>query len=82
MSGVYEQLADTVEFYGQVKVLRFTPGAGSHFDRLGEMRLHIGTMDLRIASIALAYGGVVVTRNIRDFQRVPELALEDWAQSG
>lgn len=34
--------------------------------------------DLRIASIALARGLVVVTGNTKHFARVPELVLENW----
>jgi tRNA(fMet)-specific endonuclease VapC len=34
--------------------------------------------DLRIASIALANGLTLVTGNVRHFQRVPGLAIEDW----
>jgi len=42
------------------------------------MRLRIGTMDLRIAAITLAYGATLVTRNVQDFQRIPGLVIEDW----
>ncbi|MDQ4021158.1 MAG: PIN domain-containing protein [Actinomycetota bacterium] len=34
--------------------------------------------DLRIASIALARGLILVTRNVRHFQRVPALTVENW----
>jgi tRNA(fMet)-specific endonuclease VapC len=34
--------------------------------------------DLRIASIALSRGLILVTRNVRHFQRVPELTVENW----
>ena len=36
-------------------------------------------MDLRIAAITLENSGVLVTRNLRDFQRIPNLVVEDWA---
>jgi tRNA(fMet)-specific endonuclease VapC len=36
-------------------------------------------MDLRIASIALARGYTLISRNLVDFQKVPGLIVEDWA---
>ena len=36
-------------------------------------------MDLRIAAIALEEDTVVITRNLRDFGRVPSLPRESWA---
>jgi tRNA(fMet)-specific endonuclease VapC len=39
----------------------------------------IGGMDLLIAAHALAEDSVLVTRNLREFARVPGLAVEDWA---
>ncbi len=34
--------------------------------------------DLRIAAIALVRGLVMVTGNVRHFQRVPGLVVENW----
>lgn len=38
----------------------------------------IGPLDVLIAGIALAHGGVLVTRNVREFDRVPGLVVENW----
>ncbi len=38
----------------------------------------IGNMDLLLASHALAADAVLVTRNVREFSRVPDLACENW----
>lgn len=40
----------------------------------------IGPFDTQIASHALALGCVVVTNNLREFQRVPGLKVENWAK--
>lgn len=54
-------------------------------DEYGKLRAHlattgqmIGPNDLMIASIALARGLILVTRNVREFARVPGLVIEDW----
>jgi tRNA(fMet)-specific endonuclease VapC len=35
-------------------------------------------MDLRIASIVLANSATLVSRNLRDYQKVPALQVADW----
>jgi tRNA(fMet)-specific endonuclease VapC len=44
-------------------------------ERAGEA---IGPMDTLIAATALTYGGVLVTRNLREFSRVPGLKTVNW----
>ena len=42
----------------------------------------IGGMDLLIAATALAYEVVLVTANVDEFSRVPELRWENWEAQG
>ena len=38
----------------------------------------IGPLDTLIAAHALALGAVLVTNNLREFRRVPDLSVESW----
>lgn len=55
--------------------------AANEFDRLLQNKKlkKIGRGDLLIASIALANKATLVTRNLKDFQLVPGLRTENWA---
>jgi len=55
-----------------------TPAATATLQKLRDQRIRIGTQDLRIAAIVLAAGGTLVTSNLRDFEKVPGLLIEDW----
>jgi len=35
-------------------------------------------MDLKIAAIAIANDATLLSRNLRDFGKVPDLRVEDW----
>jgi tRNA(fMet)-specific endonuclease VapC len=45
-----------------------------------DMKLNVRKMNLRIAAIVLEMEAVIVTRNFRDFRRVPNLKIENWAE--
>lgn len=49
------------------------------FTELKQLKIRIGTLDLRIAAITLARNAVLVTRNHQDFVKVPDLTIEDWS---
>ena len=74
----YRRRQVRIRFFAGWQVLPFDGAAATQLERLRLLRLRIGTMDLRIASIALAYGATLLSRNLADFQRVPELSVEDW----
>ncbi len=72
-------MAVTIRFYTGIHLLLFTLPAISRYQQLLQMKLNVGKMDLRIGAIALEHGAIVVTRNLRDFRRIPNLTAEDWS---
>jgi tRNA(fMet)-specific endonuclease VapC len=64
--------------FGRMNVLPFDDAAAATFANLTDQHLRVGTMDLRIAAVALSRGFKVITQNTVDFQRVPGLPCEDW----
>ncbi len=80
-SRAYGRLQRGFDFYRQWICLPFDDAAATIFDRFRAQKLRVGTNDLAIASITLAVQGVLVTRNTVDFQRIPDLLLEDWTQA-
>lgn len=74
----YRRLKRLLRNYLTIEVLDFDAPAAAEFERLQGLRLRIGTMDLKIAAIALAHGATVLTRNLKDFGLVPGLRVEDW----
>jgi tRNA(fMet)-specific endonuclease VapC len=58
-------------------LLPFDTPAATICDRLLAQRLRLGTMDPRLAAIALSRHLTVLTRNLSDFGRVPGLQVED-----
>lgn len=79
LARAYSQLAACVESLSDLRVLPFNEACIDRFDALREARLPVRSMDLRIAATALEFDGTLVTRNVRDFMRVPGLVLEDWS---
>lgn len=58
-------------------LLPFDPAAAVAYDGLVAQNLRVGTMDLRLAAIALSRHLTVLTRNLAHFGRVPGLPVED-----
>jgi tRNA(fMet)-specific endonuclease VapC len=65
--------------YHDVIILDFDERAAEEYKRLSKFRIRIGAMDLKIASIALANNATLLSRNLKDFGKVPDLKVEDWA---
>ena len=80
LARAYQRLADTVVFLCQFRVLAFPEPAIVRYEQLRASLRQVGKNDLRIAAITQEHGGMVVTQNIRDFQQVPGLPIEDWSK--
>lgn len=74
----YRKLKGVLDRYLKLTVLEFDEAAATEFERLKQARVRIGTMDLKIAAIALSRGATVLTRNRGDFEQVPNLQMDDW----
>jgi tRNA(fMet)-specific endonuclease VapC len=76
----YTRLVGMVRFLSKWQILPFNEPAADRFETLRKARVRIGTQDLKIASIALEAGALLLSANLRDFERVPGLRVENWLQ--
>ena len=84
-SNVDRNLEAIEEFISHLEVLPYDAKASQHYGQIkaslekkGEI---IGENDIHIAAHAISQGLILVTNNLREFQRVPHLALENWVSS-
>lgn len=77
----YSFLERTETQLAAYRVLPITHSAGERFDQLrsGKKSWRGNRGDLLIACIALAHDATLVTRNRKDFQNIPKLRIENWA---
>ena len=76
----YDLLARTIEDFRRFPLVPYDAAAGVIFDQLKTSKLRVGTMDLRIAAIAIARSLILVTRNAQDYSQIPGLRIEDWTR--
>ena len=79
-----EALATLIRLNELIPVIELNADVGAAY---GSIRLHleragspIGNNDLWIAAHAHSLGVTLVSNNMREFERVPNLALENWAK--
>jgi tRNA(fMet)-specific endonuclease VapC len=74
----YTRLAGLVDFFSNWQILPFDESAADQFVTLRKSGIRIGTMDLKIAAIAISKNALLLSANLRDFERVPGLRVQDW----
>ena len=76
----YQKLYRFLENYRYIPVLQFDEKAGSVFQELKSRKIRIGTMDLKIASISISQNTLLISRNLSDYEQIPNLRVEDWTR--
>ena len=76
----YQRLHLSLESYRNTTVLDFDEKAVQEFQNLKAQKFRVGTMDLKIASIAIANDAILVSRNLKDFEQIPNLSVKDWTK--
>ncbi|ALF54644.1 nucleic acid-binding protein, contains PIN domain protein [Nostoc piscinale CENA21] len=74
----YARLQATYNYFHSIQLISFTQAAANYYTQFLQQKVRIGTQDLRIVAIVIANNAILVTRNQRDFCRVPGLRFEDW----
>jgi tRNA(fMet)-specific endonuclease VapC len=77
----FRALGRLLEYYASwyLRILHFDASAANVFRQFGPPLIRrIGPRDARIAAIALAHDATLLSANLRDFQQVPGLRVEDW----
>ena len=84
-SMVTKNLRKVEDFVSRLEVLPYENTAASHY---GDIRADlekkgtvIGVNDLHIAAHARSEGQILVSNNVREFERVEGLRLENWIES-
>jgi len=70
-----------LDFYRDWRIVPWEAKAVELFKRFRKQKIRIGTQDLKIAAIALANDTLLLSANLRDFQKVPGLRVENWLQA-
>ncbi len=74
----YKRLKKQLENYCAISVIDFDERSAVEFQRLKKLYPRLGSMDLKIAAIAIANDAILLTRNLKDFGQIEELRSEDW----
>jgi tRNA(fMet)-specific endonuclease VapC len=81
-SQIDKNLEAIEDFISHLDVLSYDAKASQHYgqikSKLEKKGQIIGENDIHIAAHAISQGLTLVTNNLKEFKRVPNLALENW----
>jgi tRNA(fMet)-specific endonuclease VapC len=74
----YKLFQDTFNDFQYLQILHYTARAEAQFQYWRQQKIRISTHDLRIAAICNYFNATLITRNRRDFDKIPDLNVEYW----
>ena len=76
----YDRLGAIIEFLADWEILPLDDNAIENFEAFRRQRVRVAPQDLKIASIALANNALLLSANLKDFEKVPGLRVENWLE--
>lgn len=73
------RLTGLISFFARWRIEPFDTSALVEFKNL-KRRVNVGTQDLKIASIALSNNALLLSANLKDFEKVSGLRVENWLE--
>ncbi|MFQ5627839.1 MAG: type II toxin-antitoxin system VapC family toxin, partial [bacterium] len=74
-----------LQFVSPLEIISYDAMAARHYgeirNALEKIGQPIGALDMLIAAHARSLGVTLITNNVKEFSRVPNLKIENWAQS-
>ena len=74
----YDRLWNLLIVLRRWRISRWDEAAEKQFASFRKQKVRVPTQDLKIASLAVAHDALLLTRNVKDFARVPGLRFESW----
>lgn len=76
----YKTLRQYFDYFKTLTIIDFDKNAAEVCKQIKSNKIRIGTMDLKIASIAISRNAILISRNLKDFESVPNLTVKDWTR--
>ena len=76
----YRELTDLFDFFAKLNIISLGADAVDLFNGFRNSGVKIGSMDLKMACLAVANNALFLTANRRDFEKVPGLRFENWLE--
>jgi tRNA(fMet)-specific endonuclease VapC len=77
---IYQSLEENRKTFSRIAVIGFDLQAAEEFQKLRKLHRKTGSMDLRIAAIAITQGATLLSQNLVDFKNIQKLQVEDWSR--